>query len=81
MSSIRTWFQKFFPSNPFRSPVKEPLGRWKIDYCTNKINRKVDQANEDHCGPCGSFVVMHPTKEGKPEIHSEQQKEPLRITI
>ena len=71
MNSIRTWVQKFFPSNPL-----QPLGRWKIDYCTNKINRKVDQANEDHCGPCGSFVVMHPTKEGKPE-----QKEPLRITI
>ena len=57
MSNIRTWIQKFFPSNPFRSPVKEPLGRWKIDYCTNKINRKIDQANEDHCGPCGNFIV------------------------
>ncbi len=26
------------------------LGRWKIDYCTKIINRKIDLANQDNCG-------------------------------
>ena len=37
------------------------LGRWKIDYCIKKINRKIDLANEDNCGPCGQYI-------NKPEI-------------
>ena len=28
------------------------LGRWTIDYNHQVIQRKVDQANEDHCGCC-----------------------------
>jgi hypothetical protein len=28
------------------------LGRWKIDYCDDKIKQKVDWANIDHCGTC-----------------------------
>ena len=28
------------------------LGRWNIENCTKKINRKVDLSNEDHCGTC-----------------------------
>jgi hypothetical protein len=28
------------------------LGRWSIVYCENKINKKIDLANEDHCGAC-----------------------------
>ncbi len=30
-----------------------PLGRWNIEYCNKKINRKIDLSNVDHCGPCG----------------------------
>lgn len=37
--------------------VKE-LGRWKIDYCKKKIDRKVDLSNEDHCGPCGNEAII-----------------------
>ena len=29
------------------------LGRWNLDYCNKKINRKIDLSNTDHCGPCG----------------------------
>jgi len=36
---------------------KKPLGRWQIDYCDKKINRKIDMSNEDHCGPCGQYMV------------------------
>lgn len=34
-----------------------PLHRWSIDYSHNTINRKIDMANEDNCGPCGKFVL------------------------
>ena len=30
------------------------LGRWKVENCHKKIDRKIDFANEDHCGPCGN---------------------------
>jgi len=32
------------------------LGRWNIDYCSKKLNRKIDLSNEDHCGPCGQYI-------------------------
>jgi len=32
------------------------MGRWNIDYCNKKINRKIDLSNEDHCGPCGQYI-------------------------
>ncbi len=28
------------------------LGRWNIQYDEQIINKKVEQANEDHCGVC-----------------------------
>ncbi len=28
------------------------LGRWNIDYCVKKVDRKVYLSNEDHCGVC-----------------------------
>lgn len=34
-----------------------PLGRWNIDYCKDKMGRKIDLANEDHCGTCGEYIV------------------------
>ena len=34
-----------------------PLGRWNIEYCTKKINHKIDLSNEDHCGPCGQYIL------------------------
>ena len=36
--------------------VKIPLGRWNIETCYNKLNYKIDLANEDHCGPCGKYI-------------------------
>jgi hypothetical protein len=33
------------------------LGRWNIDYCHKKIDNKIDLSNEDHCGPCGQYVL------------------------
>ena len=34
-----------------------PLGRWNIETCNIKINNKIDLSNEDHCGPCGEYVI------------------------
>lgn len=45
------------------SEEKRLLGRWNIDYCNNKMNRKIDLSNEDHCGPCGEFILGKIKKE------------------
>ena len=37
--------------------VPTPLGRWKLENCTNIINNKIDLSNEDHCGPCGQYAL------------------------
>ena len=36
---------------------KKILGRWNIEYCDKKVNNKIDLANEDHCGPCGQYML------------------------
>ena len=37
--------------------LPNPLGRWKIDYCSKKMDHKIDLSNEDHCGPCGQYAL------------------------
>ena len=37
---------------------KKVLGRWSIDYCDKKMNNKIDLSNEDHCGPCGHYIIQ-----------------------
>ena len=32
------------------------LGRWALIH-DDRVNRKVDWSNEDHCGPCGSLKL------------------------
>ena len=49
--------QKFRPKELVR-----PLGRWNIDYCNKKIDRKIDLSNEDHCGPCGEYAIKMVSK-------------------
>jgi hypothetical protein len=36
-----------------------PLGRWKTEDAPNKTYSKVDNANEDHCGPCGNTIIKN----------------------
>ena len=36
------------------------LGRWNVDYCSKKINQKIDFSNEDHCGTCSSYDIIAP---------------------
>ena len=51
MKFITTIIKKFIKDD------KNILGRWKIDYCDKKLKRKIDLANEDHCGPCGAYML------------------------
>jgi hypothetical protein len=57
---INAIINKFFIKNPLK-----PLGRWNIEYCSKKLERKIDLSNEDHCGPCGEYRI---TKINKPVI-------------
>ena len=36
---------------------KKVLGRWNMEYCDKKMNKKIDLSNEDHCGPCGQYLL------------------------
>lgn len=44
---IKQIINNFFEQKPLNE-----LGRWKIEYCKNKIDRKIDLANIDNCGSC-----------------------------
>ena len=37
----------------FNGNMKTPLGRWELLY-DHRMQKRIDRANEDHCGPCGS---------------------------
>ena len=44
-------------------PAPLPVGRWRIEHCNVRMNRKIDLSNEDHCGPCGfSGQQLHKMK-------------------
>ena len=58
MRHIREYIKKFYNKN-FNNNKSIPLGRWTIDYCNNKINKKIDLSNEDHCGPCGQYNSLY----------------------
>ena len=47
------------------------LGRWEITYCKPTMNKKIDLANEDHCGPCGQYII--PEKIQNTKINYEQK--------
>jgi len=35
------------------------LGRWSRDIRDDQMIRRIERANEDHCGPCGYEKVKH----------------------
>lgn len=55
-----------------------PLGRWNIDYCTQKINYKVDLSNEDHCGLCeqyGQYILSNINNKKTSSLNEKEIKE------
>jgi hypothetical protein len=69
MERLKHIIQRFVKSE------KKILGRWNIEQCDRRINNKIDLSNEDHCGPCGQYILnklpnskdtnVNPTKELK----------------
>jgi hypothetical protein len=55
----------------FRKDIPTPLGRWNIDYCSKKINNKIDLSNEDHCGTCGEYIITKTTKPTKQNLEDK----------
>ncbi len=51
MNSLITILKNFIPKT-----LPKPLGRWNNDGYL-KTNKKIDFANEDHCGPCGENLM------------------------
>lgn len=56
----------------FLKEEKKVLGRWNIDHCETKMNRKIDLSNEDHCGPCGEHMLRKDAFEKKVNIVKEK---------
>jgi hypothetical protein len=58
MKFIRNIINRILPSKkkPNKNKIN-PLGRWNIENCDKKMKYKVDLSNEDHCGPCGQYVL------------------------
>ena len=48
--------------NAYRREPPKILGRWKIETCHKKTDNKIDLSNEDHCGPCGQYLIQSQTK-------------------
>ena len=52
-------------------PVQQPLGRWRTETCNKKLNNKIDLSNEDHCGPCGQYVLQKIESKNKKETKNK----------
>jgi hypothetical protein len=52
ITSIKNIIKKILPKE-----LPKPVGRWKMEKCNIKMNKKIDLSNEDHCGPCGQYIL------------------------
>ena len=52
MKFIITFIKKLI-----QKEVPKPVGRWRIENCNVQMNHKIDLSNEDHCGPCGKYIL------------------------
>jgi hypothetical protein len=54
---------------------KKILGRWNIEHCDKKLNSKIDLSNEDHCGPCGQYILDKTKKDINKDINKDTNKD------
>ena len=57
MKYITTFITKLISKD-----LPKPVGRWRIENCNKQMNNKIDLSNEDHCGPCGQYIISKSTK-------------------
>lgn len=69
MKYLTTILKRFLPKE-----IPKPMGRWSTDYCDKKTNFKVDLSNEDHCGPCGQYVLIKQEMENKDNTINHKHK-------
>ena len=63
MKNLINFIKKFIPKE-----LPKPVGRWSNEYCDIKMNQRVDLSNEDHCGPCGQYLL---SKKESTETHKK----------
>ena len=51
MKYIKSLIQKILKQD------KKVLGRWNMEYCDKKMNKKFDLSNEDHCRHRGQYIL------------------------
>jgi hypothetical protein len=68
MKFIKNIIQKFVKED------KKILGRWNIESCDKKMNHKIDLSNEDHCGPCGQYILDKIKTDINTNINSKKPK-------
>jgi hypothetical protein len=54
--------------------IPKHMGRWNNEYCHIKMNQKVDLSNEDHCGPCGQYLLSKKELKYKENDDSNNKK-------
>ena len=57
MQKIVSYIKNKLIKIPIKTSFKTPLGRWNINLCDKTIDRKIDMANMDNCGPCGKYKI------------------------
>jgi hypothetical protein len=57
----------------FKTDAKILLGRWHLNDCNLRVNKKVDNANVDHCGPCGQYDQELLTPSNKKKIIIDEE--------
>lgn len=63
--------------SPFVKQKPTELGRWSLLNSSNALQKRIDMANIDHCGPCG-FEQISDEKNKKFYIstgHSDNNKD------
>ena len=53
MNQFKTFVKRMIPK-----VIQKPVGRWRLENCSEMLNQKVDLSNEDHCGSCGLYALQ-----------------------
>ena len=73
MSVITTFVNRILKAN-----VPKPIyGRWGMAYKPDQVDARIDLANEDHCGPCGTYAL---SKEKEKEKEKEKKNSNQRLS-